>query len=101
MAKTKRLIKSSTKSLICPIWIRNKDITFINVFYIREKVRQMLLLLDDNANYTSFSEKVYDHILIDGIDNGVELDYDLANELSKDLWLGALRNNMDGPDFLL
>ena len=61
----------------------------------------MLPLLDDNADYTSFSEKVNDRILIDGIDNEIELDYDLANELTTDLWLGVLRDNMDGPDYLL
>ena len=61
----------------------------------------MLPLLDDNADYTSFSEKVNDRILIDGIDNEIGLDYYLANELAKDLWLGVLRYNMDGPDYLL
>ena len=61
----------------------------------------MLPLLDDNADYTSFSEKVNDRILIDGIDNEIELDYDLANELTTDLWLGVLRDNMDNPDSLL
>ena len=61
----------------------------------------MLPLLDDNADYTSFSEKVNDCILIDGIDNEIELDYDLANELSKYIWLGVLRDNIDGPYYLL
>ena len=69
--------------------------------YISGKIRQTLPLLDDNANYTSFSENVNDLIFLDGIDDGIELNDDLDNELAKDLWLGVLRDNMDNPDSLL
>ena len=61
----------------------------------------MLPLLDYNANYTSLSENFNDCISLDGIDDDIELDDDLANELSKYLWLGVLRDNMDKPDYLL
>ena len=85
MAKKRILINISIKSLICPIWPRNKDITFRNVLYIREKVRQMLPLLDDNADYTSFSENFNDNIFLYGIDDEIELDeYDVFGD-QKDL----------------
>ena len=79
MAKTKRPTNCSIKSVINTIWPRKKDITFINVLYIRGGFRQMLPLLDDNADYTSFSEKFNDCILLDGIDDEIELDDDLTN----------------------
>ena len=69
--------------------------------YISGKIRQTLPLLDDNANYTSFSENVNDLIFLDGIDDEIEFNDDLDNELAKDLWLGVLRDNMDNPDSLL
>ena len=53
----------------------NKYITFRNFFYIPEKVRNMFPLLDDNADYNSWPEK----ILIYGIDDEIGLDDDLAN----------------------
>ena len=71
MAKTKRLTKISIKSVISPIFPRNKDIIFRNVLYIREKGRQNFPLLDENVDYTSFPEKVNDCILLDGIDNDI------------------------------
>ena len=71
MMKIKRLTNSIIKNVIRNIWPRKKDTTFRNVLYIREKVRQILPLLDDNVNYTSFSEKVNDCILIDGIYNEI------------------------------
>ena len=85
MAKTKRLANSIIKIVIRPIWPRKKDIKFRNVFYICEKVRQMLPLLDYNAGYNSFSEIFNNRILLDGIDDQIELDDDLAKELAKDI----------------
>ena len=101
MAKTKRLANSIIKIVIRPIWPRKKDIKFRNVFYICEKVRQMLPLLDYNAGYNSFSEIFNNRILLDGIDDQIELDDDLANELAKDIWTVVLRYNMDNPDSTL
>ena len=77
--------------MIFPICPSKKGITFRNVLYIREKVRQILPLLDDNVNYTSFSEKVNDCTLLYWIDDKIELYDALANELAKYLWLGVLR----------
>ena len=36
--------------------------------------------------------------MLDGIDDEIGLDDDLANKLDKDIWLGLLRDNMDNPD---
>ena len=36
--------------------------------------------------------------MLDGIDDDIELDDDLANDLAKDIWLVVLRENMDNPD---
>ena len=97
MEITKRSTNISIKSVICTIWPRKKYIRFRNVLYIWEKVRHILPLLGDNSDYTSFSEYFNNCILLDGRDDEIELDYDLANELAKDLWLDLLRDNTDYP----
>ena len=101
MAETGRLTSSTIKRVIRPVWPKKKDITPENVFYIKVKVMKMLPALRANPEYDSFKEVVNDSVLLDGIDDELDLDDDMAHELAKQMWLDVLQSNMDSTDSIV
>ena len=96
-----RLTAASNKRIIRPIWSKKKDISSPDVFYIRLKVKKLLPTLRDNPNYNDFKERVNDSVLLNGIDDEIGLDNDMAHELATGMWLNVLQANMTSEDSIV
>ena len=84
MGDNGRLTAASIKRIIQPIWPKKKDISATDVFYIRLKVNTFLPNLREKPDYDDFKERFNDSVLLNGIDDEVDLDDDMAHELSYD-----------------
>jgi hypothetical protein len=101
MAKRRRLINSSIRSVVQPLMPSQKELTYRNLFYIRAKIHKILPHYEKHPDYASFAETMDDGVFLDGIDNDFDLDDDHATQLATELWLEILGGNEDSSDTII
>ena len=75
------------------MWPKKKQTSKLDVFYIKVRVRRVLLCLCENPGYESFKENVNDSDLLDGLRDKVDLEEDQAHDPPKETWIDVLKDN--------
>ena len=68
MAKRKRLINSSIRSVVQSLMPAQKELMYRHLFYIRAKILKILPHYEKHPDYASFAETMDDGVFLDGVD---------------------------------
>ena len=92
-AKTKRLTASQIRGALHDLMPKNTNVTKQQVFNLRVKVMKLLPIIEQNPEYESFSQYVNDNNILNGLDDEIDVNDDLAQKLATSLWLNSLSEN--------
>ena len=88
----KRLKATTIKSVLKPIWPKNKNITKSDVFNMRVRVKRLLPVLERNPLFENFQDEVNATSMLRGIDND-NISNDEVYNITHDIWKEVMNNN--------